>query len=89
VSHAGGNVDYTGAELEHRPESLPERPPQNLPVPYRRGGAANVLGWLLLGLGLLVTGLALILGQRDTGEFAYESDEPAGHPRPDASGRRG
>jgi hypothetical protein len=33
---------------------------------------------LLLGVALIVVGIALILGQRDTEEFAYESDEPVG-----------
>jgi hypothetical protein len=33
---------------------------------------------LVLGLALLAAGIALILGQRDNEEFAYESDEPVG-----------
>jgi hypothetical protein len=33
---------------------------------------------LILGVVLLVVGIALILGKRDTEEFAYESDEPVG-----------
>ncbi|HTZ26379.1 MAG TPA: DUF3068 domain-containing protein [Streptosporangiaceae bacterium] len=41
----------------------------------------NVIGplvGLILGVALLVTGIALILAKRDTEEFAYESDEPVG-----------
>jgi hypothetical protein len=33
---------------------------------------------LILGVALLAVGIALILGKRDTEEFAYESDEPVG-----------
>jgi Porin PorA len=33
---------------------------------------------LILGVALLAVGIALILGRRDTEEFAYESDEPVG-----------
>jgi hypothetical protein len=33
---------------------------------------------LILGVALLAVGMALILGKRDTEEFAYESDEPVG-----------
>lgn len=33
---------------------------------------------LILGLALLVVGIVMILGKRDTEEFAYESDEPVG-----------
>jgi hypothetical protein len=33
---------------------------------------------LLLGVALLAVGVTLILGQRDSEEFAYESDEPVG-----------
>jgi hypothetical protein len=33
---------------------------------------------LILGVVLLVVGIALILSKRDTEEFAYESDEPVG-----------
>ena len=33
---------------------------------------------LILGVVLLVVGIALILRKRDADEFAYESDEPVG-----------
>jgi hypothetical protein len=33
---------------------------------------------LILGVALLALGIALIIGRRDTEEFAYESDEPVG-----------
>ncbi len=33
---------------------------------------------LLLGVALLIVGITLTLGQRDSDEFAYESDEPVG-----------
>jgi hypothetical protein len=36
---------------------------------------------LLLGVGLVVVGVAMILGQRDSEEFAYESDETVGSTR--------
>jgi hypothetical protein len=36
------------------------------------------LAGLLLGVILLAVGITMILGQRDTEEFAYESDEPVG-----------
>jgi hypothetical protein len=36
------------------------------------------LAGLILGVVLLVVGIALTIGRRDTEEFAYESDEPVG-----------
>jgi hypothetical protein len=68
VSHTGGEVGYTGGELEPRPEVLPERPPQHLPVPYRRGDLANVIDWPELAAwarvrGVVLCGLALIAAQ--------------------------
>jgi hypothetical protein len=39
------------------------------------------LAGLVLGLGLVVAGVAMILGQRDSEEFAYESDETVGSTR--------
>jgi hypothetical protein len=68
VSHSGGNVSQTGGELERRPENLPDRPPQNLPVPYRRGDLAHVIDWPELaawarGRGIVLFGLAMIAAQ--------------------------
>jgi hypothetical protein len=39
------------------------------------------LAGLVLGLGLVVAGVAMILGQQDSEEFAYESDETVGSTR--------
>jgi hypothetical protein len=68
VSHTGGNMSHTGGELERRPENLPDRLPQNLPVPYRRGDLANVIDWpefaaWARGRGVVLCGLALIAAQ--------------------------
>jgi hypothetical protein len=61
-------VSEAGGELERRPESLPEPPPQNLPVPYRRGEIANVIDWPELATwarnrGVVIFGLILIAAQ--------------------------
>jgi hypothetical protein len=62
VSQAG-----TRGELERRPENLPARSPQNLPVPYR-GEVANVIDWPELATwarnhGVVISGLVLIAAQ--------------------------
>jgi hypothetical protein len=61
-------VSEAGGELERRPENLPEPPPQNLPVPYRRGEIANVIDWPELATwarnrGVVIFGLVLIAAQ--------------------------
>jgi hypothetical protein len=68
VSQPGGDVSYTGGELERRPEGLPEPPPENLPVPYRRGGGTNVVDWAEFGAwargrGVVLSGMLLIAAQ--------------------------
>jgi hypothetical protein len=67
VNQTGGDVSQAGGELERRPESLPEHPPQHLPVPYR-GDIANVIDWPELATwarnrGVVIFGLILIAAQ--------------------------
>jgi hypothetical protein len=67
VNQTGGDVSQAGGELERRPESLPEHPPQHLPVPYR-GDVANVVDWPELATwarnrGVVIFGLVLIAAQ--------------------------
>jgi hypothetical protein len=68
VNQTGGDVSEAGGELERRPENLPDAPPQNLPVPYRRGEIANVIDWPELATwarnrGVVIFGLILITAQ--------------------------
>ena len=61
-------MSEAGGELERRTENLPEPPPQNLPVPYRRGEIANVIDWPELATwarnrGAVIFGLILIAVQ--------------------------
>ncbi len=68
MSQTGGDVSQAGGELERRPERLPERPPQDHLVPYRRGEIANVIDWPELATwagnrGVVILGLALIAAQ--------------------------
>ncbi len=58
----------TGGEVERRGELLPQREPQHLPVPYRRGEIGNVVDWPELaawarGRGVVLIGLILIAAQ--------------------------
>jgi hypothetical protein len=67
VNQTGGDVGQAGGELERRPESLPEHPPQHVPVPYR-GDVANVIDWPELATwarnrGVVIFGLVLIAAQ--------------------------
>ena len=67
MNQTGGDVGQAGGELERR-ENLPEGPPRNLPVPYRRGEIANVIDWPELGTwarnrGVVIFGLILIAAQ--------------------------
>lgn len=67
MNQTGGDVSQAGGELERRPESLPEHPPQHLPVPYR-GDVANVVDWPELATwarnrGVVIFGLILIAAQ--------------------------
>jgi hypothetical protein len=68
VNQTGEDAGQAGGELERRPENVPEQPPQNLPVPYRRGEIANVIDWPELATwarnrGVVVFAIVLIAAQ--------------------------